>query len=449
MNKQSILLLVILFSISYCYGQSNLYKGVDYDYGKLDSTISKQWKNNISTDKNLPYPYVTGFLHQAHMYYWDTYFINKGLLATGHLKEAKQNTLNLLSVVDRFGFMGNAAVTSWGMNRSQPPYLSVMVRDIFEVEKDTQFLRYAYPLLKKEYKFWTDKSANAIESHDTSIPGLERFGHHATSTELIDLYNHIFERLGLDSTLSDAQKIIIASPYAAEAETGMDFTLRFEGHCPDFVAVDLNSLLYRMEINLAWITAQLHITDSFDWSVHAKKRKDLINKYCWDEQSGMYYDFNFITGKRSKVAAATAFQPLWAGIATPDQARRVADKIWYFQSPFGLTTTAADSKDEKRQWGCLSVWAPMQLIAVDGLRKYGLYKEASEVANGFMLVVAKNYYSPAYSMNAKFPMRKTGDIYEKYKSDGSINDDEYTSNVMMGWTGAVYNYFYRLAINKK
>jgi len=435
---------IILFTFNNIYGQLKSESRLNYDYHTIDSVITNRWESQALKSKDFPNTFIPAFQNDPVMFYWDTFFINKGLIATGKLQLAKENTLNILDIVDRFGYMPNAAITTWGMNRSQPPYLSVMVRDIFKAEKDIKFLAYAYPILKKEYEFWTGQGPGTIENHQTKIKGLQRFSHHASKQELIDLYKEVAKRLGFDKNINDEQKCIIASRYAAEAETGMDFTMRFEGNCPDFIAVDLNCLLYCLERNMDWISKQLNPNAKSEWSRLAQARRVLINRYCWEEKTGMYYDFNYVTLKRSKVAAVTTLQPLWAGIASANQAKRVMTNLRNFETPYGLTTTIAGSKDENYQWGCLSVWAPMQLIAVDGLLNYGYKKEAKIIADKYMLLIAKNYELPVSSKKDSPAKRLPGFTYEKYKLDGTINDDEYTAHKMMGWTAGVYNYLYHL-----
>ena len=437
-------LLALVFMTNLARAQSPLSDQVDENLKTINMVISAKWKDEISRSKDFPFPYITAFAQDPHMFYWDTYFINKGLIATGNVQLAKQNTINLLSVISRYGFMGNAAITTWGMNRSQPPYLSVMVRDIYEVEKNEEILRYAYPLLKQEYKFWTDTSSQAIENHQTDIAGLQRYYHHASPQELISLYNEIADRLGLQKELPDEQKSKIASDYAAEAESGMDFTPRFEHRCSQFIAVDLNSLLYLMEKNLGWMCVQLKLKNEPKWAAYASNRAELINKYCWDEKMGMYYDYDFVEGRRSRVAAVTTFQPLWAGIASAQQARRIVENLNIFATPYGLRTTSADKESENYQWGSNSLWAPMQLIAAEGLKHYGYSESANEIALNFMRLVAENHSTPRSSKKAAQPQRLPGLIYEKYKSDGTINDDETDARPMMGWTAGVYAHLYQM-----
>ena len=444
MSKLSNSLLAIVFIAGSLRAQVPFIEKKDNQLKKINEVIRARWKDEVSTSKDFPFSYITAFAQDPHMFYWDTYFINKGLIATGNLQLAKQNTLNLLSVVSRYGFMGNAAVTTWGMNRSQPPYLSVMVRDIYEAEKSKKNLRNVYHLLKQEYDFWTDTTSTAIENHKTDIAGLQRYFHHASTSELISLYDEIADRLGLQKNLPDGQKSKIASDYAAEAETGMDFTSRFENKCSQFVALDLNCLLYLMEKNLDWMCRELKLKNEPDWAGIAFERAGLINKYCWDEKTGMYYDFNFVEGRRSRVAAVTTFQPLWAGIASAQQARRVSENLAVFATPYGLKTTIKEKERENYQWGSNSVWAPMQLIAAEGLKRYGYVDKANEIALNFMGLVAKNYIAPLSSNTTQQPKRPPGLIYEKYKANGTINDDETAARPMMGWTAGVFAYLYQM-----
>jgi alpha,alpha-trehalase len=217
--------------------------------------IGQNWVKEKSSSKDLPHSYIAVWPGLPFMFYWDTYFINKGLQLTQLDSIAKNNCLNLLHAVDSFGFVGNAVITPWGMNRSQPPYLSSMVRDIYEKSKikDTAFLRKAYFTLKKEYDFWTDTAVSALENHNTSIKGLQRFYHHATADELVELYGQLAGRFNLEIDIPAAEKIKIAIPFAVEAASGMDFTPRFEHRSPDFIAVELNCLLYQYELNFDWM----------------------------------------------------------------------------------------------------------------------------------------------------------------------------------------------------
>ena len=69
----------------------------------------------------LPYPYnspcAEGIFDE--FYYWDTCFINKGLIADGKIEDALRNALDMAFLIQKYGYMPNAAVTGM-LNRTQP-----------------------------------------------------------------------------------------------------------------------------------------------------------------------------------------------------------------------------------------------------------------------------------------------------------------------------------------
>ena len=100
----------------------------------------------------LPRPYTVpcaeGMFNE--LYYWDTFFTNEGLLLDGQVEVAKDNTEDILCLIDRYGFMPNGN-RLWYLSRSQPPYACLMVEKVYEATADTTWLRKAFPLLEKEY----------------------------------------------------------------------------------------------------------------------------------------------------------------------------------------------------------------------------------------------------------------------------------------------------------
>jgi len=293
------------------------------NWAHIDSAIKNNWEQvSGRCGPGLTDTFVYSFWCNV-QFYWDTYFTQVGLLKHNKIRLAKGGINNLLNLVDSLGFAPNANA-DWGSNRSQPPYLSMMVKDLYPYLQDKIWLQRAYHSLLTEYHFWTDTSVNAIEKNYTTINGLQRYFHHASNQQLLDLYNpELTNRFGFSKKADTATMLKVAAYYAAEAETGMDFTTRFEHRYPDFVAVDLNSNLYLYELNFAWMEKELGISSKTDWLQKAASRKALVNKYCWSEKRGTYLDYDFINKRHSKVAAVTMLSPLYAGIASPKQAKRV------------------------------------------------------------------------------------------------------------------------------
>jgi len=415
-------------------------------WSMVDQYIQDNWDSTVVESKELPEPHtgVWGLL-----FYWDTYFTNAGLLLhQGKGGIAKNNVDCLLFEVEKYGFVPNANA-KWGMNRSQPPYLSMMVREVYEhtEPKDKEWLKKAYDTLKKEYYFWIDDSNNTIERHTTTIGGLNRYFHHAGNNDVATFYKDVLvPRFGYPANANRQQRIKDATPYLAEAESGMDFTPRFEGRCPDFAALDLNCNLYMYEMNFAWIVTELGLGGEPSWNLRAEKRKSLINKHCWDEKRGLFMDYDCVNGRTSKVAAVTAFSPLWAGLASKEQAKRTVENLRLFECDWGVTVCEKTQQKFRYQWDWPAGWAPLHYIVIAGLDRYGYKQEARRVASKYLDLVTKNYFEPtpaSLTKDGKTVERKSGKIYEKYNVvDGIIYDAEYPCSEFMGWSAGVFAYAY-------
>jgi alpha,alpha-trehalase len=413
-----------------------------WHHSKVDSS---SWQ--MPGSLKLPFPYFSIHEGRSVLFCWDTYFTNVGLLLTDSLAVYAKNAVdNQFAEIEQIGFVPNAS-EPWGLNRSQTPFLSMMVREIYEKEglADKEWLLDAYHYLLEDYHFWTDTSANAIENHNTNIPGLQRFYHHATNEELLKFYSQIAPRFGFSDSLPEMEKLEMAEAWLSEAET-MDFTPRFENRCHQFVAVDLNANLYQYEKNFAWMVNELNLTDQPDWEVKAQNRKDLLTRYCWDEERGLFMDYDFINKRFSKVASIAAFYPLWVGLATEGQAKRSVQNLSVFEFGYGPAVCEKTDQEFIYQWDYPAGWPPVYYLVIRGLDNYGYTEEAKRIAAKYLDVVTKNYLNPVPESFIsgkegleKIVERNSGFVYEKYNVvDGTIYDAEYPSRPFHGWSYAVF-----------
>jgi alpha,alpha-trehalase len=415
----------------------------NWHHSKVDSTT---WQ--MPGSLHIPLEYFS--IHEGRnvLFGWDTYFTNAGLLVVDkYAKYAKNAATNQMSEISQLGYVPNAS-EPWGHNRSQIPFLAMMVREVYEHDevKDKEWLKSAYVTLKKEYKFWTNTSDDAIEDHNTPVRGLQRFFHHATDEELITQYDNLCTRFGFSTEIPDKQKIEFIVPWISEAESGMDFTPRFEHRCHEFIAVDLNANLYMYEINFAWIVNELNLQNEPDWKAKADVRKELLNKYCWSEERNLYLDYDFVNRRHSKVACVTSFYPMWAGMATPKQAKAMINNLSLFEYEYGPTICERTEQERIYQWDFPAGWPPMYYIVVKALDNYGYKTEARRIAAKYLDIVAKNFIEPlpAAFTNKQKGIEKTetrasGYVYEKYNAfNGTIYDAEYPSRPFHGWSYGVY-----------
>jgi alpha,alpha-trehalase len=214
-------------------------------------------------------------------------------------------------------------------------------------------------------------------------------------------------------------------------ESGYDVSFRFGPHgarTHHFAPVCLNSLLYKTEKDLERISETLgRKADAEEWRKRAEQRKESIQEYLWDAERGMYLDYDFENGKRSTYEYVTAFFPMWAGIPTPEQARAVMQHLSTFEKPGGLVMSPHETG---AQWDFPYAWAPDQLVADEGIRRYGFSEEANRVSYEFLSTVAENF-------------RRDGTIREKYNAVTRSSETQVTAGYHMnivgfGWTNGVF-----------
>ena len=109
----------------------------------------------------LPKPYTVPSMKEnfQEMYYWDTYFTNKGLILTGNAEQAVNNLENFVFLIEKYGYIPNGTRTPL-LNRSQPPFFGLAVKDVWEYISDEQKARFC-KALQTEYAFWQRRRTNA------------------------------------------------------------------------------------------------------------------------------------------------------------------------------------------------------------------------------------------------------------------------------------------------
>ncbi len=413
-----------------------------WSQSKVDSTTLK-----MPGSLELPMPYFSIHKGRNVLFGWDTYFTNLGLLQVDSFAVYAKNAVeNQFAEIDQLGYVPNAS-EPWAQNRAQTPFLSMMVRDVYEnLQLDKKWLFSAYEYLRKDYEFWTDTSAESIENHNTDIEGLQRFSHHATEEELLNFYEQIAPRFGFQDSLQTNKKLLLASSWMAEAESGMDFNPRFDNRCNKFIPVDLNANLFLYEKNFQWMVIELGLENEPDWEKLASKRKKLLTKYCWNEEKGLFYDYDFVNDQQSSVASIANFYVLWAGMASEKQAEKIVGNLPLFEYESGPTICEKTTQHHVYQWDYPAGWPPIYYLVAQGLHKYGYDKEAQRIAAKYLDVVTKNFQEPipiSYQATKRGTTteetREPGFVYEKYNVvKGTINDAEYPSRAFQGWSYGVF-----------
>ena len=422
-------------------------------------------------------PYVVPGGQFNEMYGWDSYFIIRGLLRDNHRDAAKGMVENFFYEIQHYGGVLNANRTYY-LGRSQPPFLSSMILAVYEADRaagdaDLQWLARAYEFAVKDYDQWTKAPHLAgdtglsryFDNGDGPVPeivgdpanyyrGVAQFflkheGEKSPHLVLVGAkqpqpaaFPPVFDIEFCPSGAAKNQNAgchqdrveLTADFYKGDRsmrESGFDVSFRFGPYGADthhFAPVCLNSLLYKTEKDLEQISTLLgHADDAREWANKAAQRREKIVKYLWDDRRGMFFDYNFATGTRSTYDYATTFYPLWAGLASDDQARAVDANLRLFEQPGGL---AMGTYESGAQWDSPYGWAPIHLLAVEGLRRYEFNADADRVSLKFLTTILLNF-------------RRDHTIREKYdvvsQSDVTHVAVGYHQNVLgFGWTNGTF-----------
>lgn len=384
----------------------------------------------------LPNKYIVPGGRFSEQFYWDSYFIMLGLSAEGKWSEIEGMIKNCAYMIRKFGYIPTANRTYF-LSRSQPPVFVLMIR-LLALHKGRKRVCMEYlPYLLAEYKFWTKgrptlQKKRAKELHrvallpddsilnryydDKSTPRPESL---QKDTETSFLTKRKPSRLFLD--------------LRAGAESGWDFSSRWFDvpndirtiRTTDYIPVDLNSLLYMLEETIAeaygYILQPLlskHVQQLAD------KRRQSLLKYCWDENNRFFVDYDFKNKRQSPHLTLAGVLPLYAKLATQEQAAAVAGRLEQdFLKPGGLVTTLYATG---QQWDAPNGWAPLHWFAIEGLQNYGYYKLADEIKRRWL----KTNFAV---------FRETGKFVEKYDViNGTVGGGgEYTLQEGFGWTNGV------------
>jgi alpha,alpha-trehalase len=396
----------------------------------------------------LPGRYVVPGGRFNELYGWDSYFIALGLLREGRTGLAQSVADQCLYEVDHYGAVLNCNRT-YCLTRSHPPFLSRLVVAVFAETGDLEWLRRALPALERYHSYWLTPPNFVAASR---LSRYHAFGEgpapEVVHGELDDNgrthYERVCERLRreysdapwLDRVYDASAGTLNPDGYRNDRtmrESGFDPTDRF-GPCGllarDFLPVCLNTLLWRMEMDIALIRRKLEASPESisHWESLAADRAARMQEHFWDEAEGLFFDWNLPASHRGSYAYATAFMPLWAGWATQDQARRLVQRLPDFLASGGLLTSLETTGC---QWDAPFTWAPLVLTASQGLAAYGFTEEAELVGSRFLALVAHEF-------------ERTGMLFEKYDAvaatsevAGKILYGYPTNEVGFGWTNAV------------
>ncbi|RKP20232.1 glycoside hydrolase, partial [Rozella allomycis CSF55] len=355
------------------------------------------------------------------MYGWDSYFEALGLMIDGYTDLAKSMVENFIYEIEHYGKILNAN-RSYYLTRSQPPFLTDMALSVYnnlpKTPENLEWLKEAMKAAIKEYKkVWTssprmsETGLSLYRSEGIGMPPETEPSHFnvilAPFAEKLGVDIHTYSNLYNNGTISEPELDSYFVHDRSVRESGHDTTYRLDGKCANLCTVDLNSLLYKYEVDIAtfiqdhcdskW-TIDGTVETSKDWFEKAEKRKELFEKYLWNEEKGIYFDYNIKTKQQEVYESVTTLWPLWAGLTTQERAERVIKtSLDMFEFKGGLVCGTEKSRGEvglsrpNRQWDYPFGWAPHQIMAWKALINYNHEPDAKRIAYRWLYMITKSF----------------------------------------------------------
>ncbi|VDM19656.1 unnamed protein product [Wuchereria bancrofti] len=435
--------------------------------------LNKRWKDLCREIKSIQHPerhsliivpesFIVPGGRFREFYYWDAYWIVKGLIASSLYKMVK----------NIFGFMPNGGRVYY-LRRSQPPFLIPMVYEYYEATKDTEFIRNNFKYLVKEFEFWIKNRSLIVRDKNgknhtvyqyrtvTNVPRPESY--------LVDAEAAV--KVKKENRLKFFQDL------ASAAESGWDFSSRWfrdrrtmqSIETTNIVPVDLNALLcwnanilkYLATINsipkksnAISSTSILKTGDKKKVAELEKKKESIseaLNAIFYNDTEKSWFDYNLRTNSHKVIFYPSNVMPLFTqcyseldyGKATDIVNFMKRSKLLDYQN--GVPTSLETNSGEK--WDFPNGWAPLQHIIIEGMRKSN-NPDVQELA----YKLAKKWVLANYHV-----YQATNQMWDKIDIVGTIpkpgSGGEYNVQDGFGWTNGVIldllaTYYDRMSVPK-
>jgi len=414
------------------------------------------------------------------LYGWDSYMGSLGLIENGRVDLAKAMVQNFCFCIKHYGKILNGN-RSYYLNRSQPPFLTDMTLRVYDKishQPDAlEFLRAAtLAAIKEYYSVWMaaprrdpGTGLSRYRPQGLGVPPETEASHFVhILTPYAEKHGISFERFVKAYNAGDIVEPKLDEYFLhdrAVRESGHDTSYRLEGKAANLATVDLNSLLYKYEVDISWIIRthfgdRLSIPTEFQtpenrdekfersaaWDRRAKRRKVVMEKYMWSEKEGMFFDYDTVKRQRTHYESVTTFWSMWAGVATPRQAQELVDKaLPKFDAFGGLVSGTEKSRGQinlerpNRQWDYPFGWAPQQMLAWVGLQKYGYHDVVQKLAYKWLYMVTKAFVDFNGVVVEKYNVTRELDPHKveaEYGNQGA--DFKGVPREGFGWVNASY-----------
>ncbi|CAG9863234.1 unnamed protein product [Phyllotreta striolata] len=415
---------------------------------KIWPTLGRRVKEyvNKEQDRHSIIPLPNGFIipggRFSEAYYWDTYWIIKGLLL-GEMTETVRGILeNFVSLIQRFGFIPNGSRVYY-LNRSQPPLFAPMVKLYIDSTKNITWLKKNIQFIEQEIEWWLENRTVKIRKCGKTYK-LAQF-RVQSGIPRAESYREDVETC---KPFENSEKERCYNEIKAAAESGWDFSSRWLFNQNGSISTNLTTIrtseLAQVDLNAFLCLAIKDLSNfyqligdkkkSSEWAAVGETWTQAIEAVLYNKQDAMWYDWDIHRKQHRKAFYPSNFAPLWADVIDPSQketygknAVKYLNKNKITQYLGGIPTSLLKSG---QQWDCPNAWPPLQDLVVRGLRNTG-NSEAIKLSKTLATNVVKAYmigYDKTEEMFEKYDAVKVGE----YGGGG-----EYVVQTGFGWTNGI------------
>ncbi|MFA6816892.1 MAG: trehalase family glycosidase [Lentisphaeria bacterium] len=335
------------------------------------------------------------------MWLWDSVFHSAGIRHID-INLAREAIKSVLQTANEDGFIPLCANPYNKDEKTQPPILALGVALLDQIKKSDSFIAESYHALSGYLKW--------------------------------DLKNRTNKKCGLLEWYVGKDK------FCRSGESGMDNSPRFDSAL-QIGATDFNSF-FAMECGfMAKFATRVGKTeDAAYWKSENARMNQLLNKYCWDEELGIYCDYNPETKKRTGIKSSSGFLPLLSGAPSQEQVQKLVEHLHNpktFGTPFPIPSVTRDTQGYNKDMWRGPVWINVNYLIILGLERYEQFDEAQRIREITLKNIEKYYHRYGVFFEF-FDDQNELDPNKLPRKGKNIPDTFFQSFHDYGWTGMLY-----------
>ncbi|XP_025414013.1 trehalase-like isoform X2 [Sipha flava] len=436
------------------------YKGWAAGLNHVWKTLARKVKEDvrINPDKYSLIWVPNGFIIPGgrfrELYYWDTYWIVNGLLLCDMKYTARGVMDNIISMVEKIGFMPNGGRVYY-LNRSQPPMLPLMVLSYYKATNDFDYIKQKISVLESEFQFWMENRMITFQKNGKSYT-MARF-YAPSQGPRPESYREDYEIAEQYETKEQKDDFYVR--IKSGAETGWDFSSRWfipknqeqRGQLPDIqtgsiIPVDLNSILQVNALMIGtWFDQMGNKSKADKYYRIADDFLNAIQEVMWRPDKGSWFDWDIINNKHREYFFVSNIVPLWTGSYNMSKKAVASSVLGYLKDEHiiepdysvSFNGTPTSMYASSQQWDFPNAWPPLQAFMIQGLDRTH-QKLAQQVAYNMAEVWLRSNYKGYAEKSMMF------EKYDVLAAGETGGGGEYTPQTGFGWTnGVVFEFLNR------